>query len=158
MCEVACSAHHFGGVSPALSRIRVSKLDEVGLDLAIACLGCTEKPCLECPTEALSVGSRGEVLLDPDFCDACGTCMDACPIGAVGFHDEQPLFCDLCDGANSCVGVCPTGALSYRPDQAVSLEAFLDSRGSPGQRRAHYLAVKGAPLREEWAAGRRVDS
>ena len=36
MCEVACSAGHFDGVSPALARIRVAKLDEIGIDLAIA--------------------------------------------------------------------------------------------------------------------------
>ena len=59
MCEVACSAGHFGAVSPALARIRVAKLDEIGIDLAIACFSCTEKPCLECPTEALSVGAHG---------------------------------------------------------------------------------------------------
>ena len=72
MCEVTCSSGHFGAVSPALARIRVAKMDETGIDLAIACFSCNEKPCLECPTEALSVGDRGEIVLDSDFCDACG--------------------------------------------------------------------------------------
>jgi Fe-S-cluster-containing hydrogenase component 2 len=158
MCEVACSAGHFGAVSPALARIRVAKLDEIGIDLAIACFSCLEKPCIECPTEALSVGSRGEVLLDSDYCDGCGLCAGACPVGAVGFYQDQPLFCDLCDGSPTCVEVCPSGALSYRQGQEVSLAVFLDGEGSPGQKRAHYATVQAQPLRQGWQAGRRVDS
>ena len=64
MCEVACSAFHFGAVSPAMARIRVAKLESIGIDTAIACMSCAEKPCLECPTEALSVGVNGKVVLD----------------------------------------------------------------------------------------------
>jgi carbon-monoxide dehydrogenase iron sulfur subunit len=157
MCEVACSAGHFGAVSPALARIRVAKLDEIGIDLAIACLGCTEKPCLDCPTEALSVGSRGEIVLVGDCC-GCGYCWEACPVGAVGVHEDQPLFCDLCEGAPTCVATCPTGALSNLDGREPSLAPFMDLRGTPGQKRARFASVKARPLREEWAAGRRVDS
>lgn len=158
MCEVACSAHHFGAVSPALARIRVAKLDPMGIDLAIACLGCREKPCLECPTEALSVGSDGTIVLDEDYCDGCGLCFEACPVGAIGFYEARPLFCDLCDGSPSCVATCPTEALSHAPDQEVSLAPFLEVQGTPGQKRAYFAAVQGEPLREEWEAGRRVDA
>ncbi|MFQ5749772.1 MAG: 4Fe-4S binding protein, partial [Planctomycetota bacterium] len=84
MCEVACSSFHFGAVSPALSRIRVAKLEEIGLDMAVACLSCEEKPCLECPTEALSLQADGTILLDPEDCTACGVCVEECPVGAVG--------------------------------------------------------------------------
>jgi Fe-S-cluster-containing hydrogenase component 2 len=158
MCEVTCAVGHFGAVSPALARIRVAKMDETGIDLAIACLSCLEKPCLECPTEALSVGSRGEIVLDEDFCDGCWLCVDACPVGAVGFYDGLPLFCDLCDGEPSCVAVCPSAALTFEPLREVSLAAFAGAAETPAQRRAHYATVRGEPLRREWAAGRRVDS
>ena len=71
MCEVACSSFHFGAVSPALSRIRVAKLEETGIDMAIACVNCLEKPCLECPSQALSVSVDRGILLESDLCDAC---------------------------------------------------------------------------------------
>ena len=158
MCEVVCSSVHFGAVSPALSRIRVAKLEDTGIDLAIACMSCTEKPCLECPTDALSVGAKGEIQLEVGLCNGCETCVEACPVGAVGFHDEEPLFCDLCDGVTSCVEVCPSGALSFRHDGKISLEDFLQVEGYPSERRVHYAAVQAAPMRERWKAGARVDT
>ena len=158
MCEVSCSSGHFGGVSPGLSRIRVAKIDETGIDLAVACFSCTEKPCLECPTEALSVGSMGQIVLEGEYCDGCGICFEVCPVGAIGFYQDQPLFCDLCDGDPTCVRTCPSGALSNQEGKEVSLAAYLDFQGTPAQRRVHFANVQALPLREEWAAGRRVDS
>jgi len=158
MCEVTCSSTRFGAVSPALSRIRVAKLEEIGLDMAVACLSCLEKPCLECPTEGLSVGDRGQILFDAQLCDGCAVCVEACPIGAVGFYDSRPLFCDLCDGEPCCVKACPSGALSDRADCApVSLEAFRLSKANPGERRARFVRVQGEPVRESWKNGARVD-
>jgi Fe-S-cluster-containing hydrogenase component 2 len=157
MCEVACSTFHFGAVSPALSRIRVAKLEAIGIEVAIACMGCAEKPCLECPTEALTVGARGEILLERDLCNACETCVEVCPVGAVGFFDEEPLFCDLCGGATSCIEVCPTYALSSR-DAGISLAAYLQVEGLPRQKRAHYAESLAAPIRESWRRGVRVDA
>jgi len=158
-CEVTCSSFHSGAVSPAMARIRVAKLEDSGLDMAVACLSCFEKPCLECPTEALSVGERGEILLDDKLCNACKTCVDACPIGAAGFYGDRPLFCGLCGGEISCVKTCPSGALSYRADHRdLSLHAFLPSKGNPSERRAQYVCVQGEPIRKSWKNGARVDS
>jgi anaerobic carbon-monoxide dehydrogenase iron sulfur subunit len=159
MCEVACSSFHSGAVSPALSRIRVAKIEETGLDLAIACLSCVEKTCLECPTEALSAGGKGQILLNLELCGGCKVCVDLCPIGAVGFHDGQPLFCDLCGGATSCVNACPSRALSCPENHGgISLQSFRRSVGNPGHKRAVYARARGEALRESWKKGARVDS
>lgn len=159
MCEVVCGSVHFGAVAPVLSRIRVAKLEEIGLDVAVACLSCNEKPCLECPTEGLSVGARGEIVLDAALCNACGVCVEACPIGAVGFYDNRPLFCDLCGGEVACVKLCPSRALTYTEEPGIiSLQQYLPSSGSPGQRRARYALARGGPIRESWKNGARVES
>jgi len=159
MCEVACSTFHSGAVSPSLARIRVAKLEEAGLDLAVACLSCAERTCLECPTEALSAAGTGPIRLNEELCGGCKVCVDLCPVGAAGFYDGQPLFCDLCGGATSCVSACPSGALSCREDRVpISLKSFRLSIGNPSHKRAIYARARGESLRESWKKGARVDS
>ncbi len=159
MCEVACSSFHFGGVSPSLSRIRVAKLEETGLDMAVSCVSCLQKPCLPCPSDALSTGENGQIILDIKLCDGCKACVEACPVGAIGFYDNLPLFCDLCGGAISCVGACTSKALSFREDyRDVSLTDYLQAEGNPGQRRAVYVRSLGEPVRERWRNGVRIDT
>ncbi len=156
MCEVACGDFHFGAISPALSRIRVAKLEEIGIDVAITCVGCAEKPCLECPVEALTIGDLGQICLDDEACTGCEECVAACPIGAIGYHDDLPLFCDLCGGAPSCVEICPTQALVFDKELEPSLAEFQDFEGTPAQRRANYSRLKSEPVREKWLAGWRL--
>jgi anaerobic carbon-monoxide dehydrogenase iron sulfur subunit len=157
MCEVACSSHHFGAVSPGWARIRVAKLEEIGIDFAVACLSCAEKPCLDCPTGALSVGARAVILLDAGLCNACETCVSACPIGAVGFCQGQPLICDLCDGDPACVRVCPSQALSFREDyREVPLAEYTPAHGHASQRRARLALAQGSSLRACWKNGDRI--
>ena len=156
MCEVACADHHFGAMSPALSRIRVAKIEQIGIDLAVACLGCAEKPCLECPTEALAVGEMGQIVVDHDLCTGCEECVTACPIGAVGFYNDTPLFCDLCDGGTSCVDVCPTGALVYDRGSEPSLKDFMQVEGLPSFKRVAYAKVVSEPVRAKWLEGWRL--
>ncbi len=158
-CEVTCSMFHFGAVSPALSRIRVAKLEEIGVDMAVACVSCSEKPCLNCPTDALTVGDNGEILMNAELCDSCEVCIDVCPVGAIGYCFDLPRFCDLCKGETLCVKTCPTGALSFRKEHKdISLEKFVETEGAVSQRRAAYVEAQGAALRERWKNGGRVDS
>ena len=156
MCEVACSDFHFMSVSPVMSRMRVAKIEEIGIDVAVACIGCAEKPCLECPTDALSVGERGEIRLDEELCTGCEECVTACPIGAVGFHDDYPLFCNLCGGTPACEMICPTKALTVEKDEEPSLADFLGAEGTPAQKRVEYARVLSEPIRQRWLAGWRL--
>jgi len=154
---VACADFHYSAVSPVLSRIRVAKLESIGIDMSITCVSCVEKSCLICPVDALTVADDGTIAVDTDDCDGCEVCVDACPIGAVGFHDETPLFCDLCEGELSCVKACPSAALSFRETGGVSLQAWQNAAGNPATKRAAYALAMGEEVRREWLAGRRVD-
>ena len=156
MCEVACGDFHYMAVSPALSRIRVAKIEEIGIDVAVTCVGCAEKACLDCPTEALTVGEQGQICLDEELCTSCEECVVSCPIGAVGYHNDHPLFCDLCGGTPSCVTICPTEALVLDKELEPSLAEFQEYEGTPAQRRVNYAQVKAEPVREKWLAGWRL--
>jgi carbon-monoxide dehydrogenase iron sulfur subunit len=121
-CEVACVASHEGRFGTATARIRVSKIEFLGLDLPHVCRLCRHAPCLAaCPTGALyRQEPSGAILLHSDDCIGCSTCVDACPFGVVTLHTETglALICDLCGGDPACVKRCATGAITYEPAEA----------------------------------------
>jgi Fe-S-cluster-containing hydrogenase component 2 len=116
-CEVACVAAHEGRFGVATARIRVHKIESLGIDLPHVCRHCRRAPCAAaCPTGALHrAGDTGAVLLDADACIGCSSCVDACPFGMVTLHPDTglPLVCDLCGGDPACVKRCATGAIQY---------------------------------------------
>lgn len=46
-----------------------------------------------------------------DVCVACGTCADACPVGAISEGDIYSINPDMCAGCGTCADACPTGAI-----------------------------------------------
>jgi carbon-monoxide dehydrogenase iron sulfur subunit len=123
-CEVACVAWHEGGFGTATSRIHITKIEPLGVDVPHVCRLCRRAPCLAaCPTGALyREGSTGAVLLDASACVGCAECVDACPFGMVTLHPETglALLCDLCQGNPACVKRCATGALVYEDVDAAA--------------------------------------
>jgi len=62
--------------------------------------------------------------LDPERCDACGLCAEACAFHAIAAVGGTPLiFPALCHGCGSCVFVCPQDALEERKEVTGSLIA-----------------------------------
>ncbi len=116
-CEVACVAQHEGRFGAAVARIRVTKIERLGLDCPHVCRLCRRAPCAAaCPTGALYKDDvTGAILLHPDDCIGCSACVDACPFGMAALHPETglALICDLCGGAPACVKRCATGAIAY---------------------------------------------
>ncbi|MTV48819.1 4Fe-4S dicluster domain-containing protein [Heliobacillus mobilis] len=47
-----------------------------------------------------------------DACVNCGSCVDACPVGAIEKGSDIYCINDTCIDCGSCVDTCPAGAIS----------------------------------------------
>jgi carbon-monoxide dehydrogenase iron sulfur subunit len=125
-CEVACVAHHEGRFGTAVARIRVTKVEPLGIDRPHVCRLCRRAPCAAaCPVGALRRDEgTGALLVAAEECIGCAACVDACPFGVAFLHPETgvALICDLCGGDPACVRRCATRAIAYREDGAAAAE------------------------------------
>lgn len=124
-CESYCALKHEGLCNPARGRIHIVKWEQEGIFVPINCLRCARPACeAVCPKHATYRDPvTGAMLVNPDRCLGCLSCVFACPFGAT-FPDPETggvLKCDLCGGDPTCVKVCPTGALTY---EEVSEETY----------------------------------
>ncbi len=110
LCELACSAHHFGEFSPSRARIRATVRPREGDCRVMACFSCPKAPCIAaCPGGAISrAGPRQPLSIDPQKCDGCQACLPACPYGAMYFDRQtfRAIACDMCGGDPQCVLYC----------------------------------------------------
>jgi len=85
-CETACSETHEG-----VSRLKRSAgATFAKLHIPIACRHCENPSCMkECPPDALSRGSNGEVFVN-DSCIGCGNCERNCPYGVIQIVVNKP--------------------------------------------------------------------
>ena len=124
LCEYICSYTKTGEFNSYRSRIRTVRVDEV-LITAVACRTCENAPCvIACTRDALTQDSEtGIIRIDPQKCDGCAWCIEACDFGAISINHETKLaeFCDQCETVEDgpqCVKICPKDALEYTtPDQ-----------------------------------------
>jgi len=158
-CEVSCSFFHSGKIGRSGARIKVVKIEDIGIDYPVVCQQCRERYCTKCPEKAIRVDSLGQVIVSPTLCTACGTCEILCPIGAIELFEEIPLVCDLCGGEPRCVKACTLDAIHYDPEVtgAISLKDFKkSSRGlNPEEKRLRYVIALSQELRDCWVAERR---
>jgi NAD-dependent dihydropyrimidine dehydrogenase PreA subunit len=74
--------------------------------------------------------SNGATMMHMDMqaCTGCGSCVEACPAGAIGLMAGKvvinPMLCNACQ---ACIVVCPVGAISIvkPPAQAVQTLATV---------------------------------
>jgi Fe-S-cluster-containing hydrogenase component 2 len=129
ICEAVCSLSHEGAVSPRFARLRITDYFVEGHRIeGRVCKQCTAAECLRvCRIKgngAISIDKEtGAKLIDPEKCDGCQLCIEACPQ-----NPNSPIFydsgrnicfkCDLCHGEPLCVKFCPESSLSF-PEEAL---------------------------------------
>jgi len=157
-CETHCSFYHSGKTGHMGARIKVEKIEILGIDYPIVCHQCKEHYCTKCPQNAISITQNGSIEVSPTICDLCGACEKLCPIGAIEIYNEIPYVCDLCGGSPRCVEACEMGAISYDPAirQSVSLDWFKKKTKKipPSVKRYEYAKQGSVKLRENWLKDR----
>ena len=154
-CEIACAVAHLGTsvatagfmdipFTPRINLIRAEKVT-----MPIQCRQCDDAPCANaCPVAAI-VNQDNKIVVKPELCIGCKTCMVACPFGAIdvvsqcenskkkmqlglNMIDEEEKQskevmvahkCDLCvgrPGGPACVEVCPADAFTIVKPKVIN--------------------------------------
>lgn len=115
LCELTCSLHASGEISPRRARLVLVDAGADGGAVPVVCGQCVGAPCVTaCPQQAIYRNKRtGALVVDRWGCNGCARCVGACPWGLVQVT-EVAEKCDLCGGEPVCLQVCPTGALDLR--------------------------------------------
>ena len=159
-CETHCSFYHSGKTGHLGARIKVEKMEGIGIDFPVVCHQCKEHYCTKCPQHAITVTRRGSIEVSPTLCNLCGACETLCPIGAIQIYREVPHVCDLCGGDPRCVAACEMGAIEYHPDvmQQVSLAEVKKQtqKMTPSEKRYAYAQAESRAIRRDWCKDRRA--
>lgn len=140
-CELTCSSIHEQKVQPFISKVKVSRNYNFGLEgpklnywnedgqygnrlmNPETCKQCREPFCGNaCPEKAIIADpkNKGARVVVKDKCVGCGTCTTACP-----WHlptvDPETKKSSKCKACGVCATICPTGALKLIPWEDVKV-------------------------------------
>ncbi len=138
-CQIACKDEHVGNKWPPyawsqpdtgqfwmkLNEYIQGTVPKVKMHyLPMMCMHCDAAPCMQaCPVAgAIYKREDGLVIIDPEKCNGCRNCVDACPYGVIYFNEESNIA-QKCTGCAHlldegwqeprCVDACPTHALRF---------------------------------------------
>ena len=148
ICEMACSLRNYGECNPSRARIFVVRSEDDGAlsTVPVLCQQCEDPLCVAmCPATALRRRAETHaVVVDPDKCLGCRTCVEVCPFGgpSVDPRTGKSEKCDLCGGDPTCVKGCPEAAVTF-----VSAEEESIHRKRTGAEKylEHLRTVAGNP-------------
>ena len=137
-CQVACKDEHAGNdwtpyakPQPETGQFWLKLTEKVRgtvpkvkvAYVPLMCNHCREAPCMaSCEENAIYRREDGLVVIDPQKCTGCRSCVDACPYGAIYFNDGLNIA-QKCTGCAHlidsgwkeprCVDACPTLAIRF---------------------------------------------
>ena len=123
LCDLMCSLYHEGEQGQSLSRGELVG-DRIESEFTFyVCRQCAEPKCYDaCPNQdtALCIDdATGVKFINPEECDGCGDCIEACPFDPprIKMHPAKDIAfkCDLCRGREEgpiCLEYCSFEALS----------------------------------------------
>ncbi len=85
------------------------------------------------------------IVVDPELCTGCETCIDSCPYDAIVMKDDKAFINEYCQFCSACLSICPEGAIK-------EIEAESD-KGVP----ADLSACKGVWVIAEQREGKIAD-
>lgn len=171
-CQVACKDEHVGNTWLPYAKSQPDtgqfwlKLNEyirgtvpkVKMHyIPVLCMHCDNAPCMKaCPVDgAIYKRKDGLVIIDPEKCNGCRNCLDACPYGVIYFNEESNIAqkCTGCahlldDGWKEprCVDACPTHALRFEEESKLKdliKNAEIMKPEAKAKPRAYYLNIPG---------------
>ncbi|UCD34670.1 MAG: 4Fe-4S binding protein [Nitrospiraceae bacterium] len=58
------------------------------------------------------------VIVKPDICTGCETCVQSCPFDAIVMKDGKAYINEYCTACKACISLCPEGAIIETEESA----------------------------------------
>lgn len=91
---------------------------------------------------------RKIIEINPDKCNGCGLCIQACHEGAIGLKNGKATLLrdDYCDGLGDCLPACPTGAISFTEREASAYDEAAVLKNKQSQQKAALFTCPGTKV------------